>query len=95
VDQVGEQGNAECARVDERLRERGQGEDGEAERDGTDAGAGAQERAIEEPVCVLVLVFMLGVRFAELNRRRPGLVWFVVVQSTVPSAARRWLTPAR
>jgi hypothetical protein len=39
VEQVGQQRDAERARVDERLRERGDGEDAEAQGDGADAGA--------------------------------------------------------
>ena len=77
VDQVGEQRHAERARVDERLRERGHCENDEAQRDRADAGAGTQDRPVDEAVGMLVLVFMVVLavfRFGEPKRWDIGLM---------------------
>src|SRR5436309_8496292 len=47
VDQIGEQGDAQRPRVDERLHERRHGQDREAPRDSADAGARAEDRTID------------------------------------------------
>src|SRR5438045_3133246 len=63
------------------LRERGQREDDEAQRDGADAGARAQGRAIDEAVRVLVSVVMVSLTvlgFSEPKRWRLELMWFAV-----------------
>src|SRR5579884_1054304 len=50
MDQVGEQRDAERARVDERLRKRRDREDREAPRDGAEPGVRAQNRPIDQPM---------------------------------------------
>ena len=51
------------------MRERRYGEDGEAERDGADAGTGAQDRPIDEAVRVIVLVVVATVVIAVVVPR--------------------------
>ncbi len=58
VDQVGEQRDAERARVDERLRDSGDRKDRQAPRDSADAGARAKDRPIDEPVRMIVRTFL-------------------------------------
>jgi hypothetical protein len=55
VDQVGEQRHRPGEGEDRDLRTCGESKDGEAERDGLDAGARADDRAVDEPVRVAVL----------------------------------------
>ena len=57
------------------LRERIDRQDGEAPRDGADAGAGAKDRTIDQPVRVIVPVVL---RFDELERRQLGLMVMLV-----------------
>ena len=54
VDQISEQRDAECARVDERLRDCRDRENGEAPGDGSNAGPGAKDRTIDQPVRMFV-----------------------------------------
>jgi type IV secretory pathway VirB10-like protein len=59
VDQIREQRNAERARVDERLRDSGDGKDRQAPRHRADPGTGAENRAIDEAMRMVVRVFVL------------------------------------
>ena len=56
VDQVGQQRDAERARVDERLRESGDGEDRQTPGDRADPGTGTENRPVDEAVRVVVIV---------------------------------------
>jgi hypothetical protein len=65
VDQVGEERDRASECEDGELRAGGEAEDGEADRDRPDAGAGANDRAVDESVrvpvlAVSVLVGVLG-----------------------------------
>jgi hypothetical protein len=55
VDQVGEQGDAAGEEEDERLGHCRRGEHAEADQDGTDTGAGAENRPVDETVRVATL----------------------------------------
>ena len=79
VDQVGEQRDRTGQDEDRELKQRGDYQDGEADRDGLDAGARADDRAVDEPVRVavaalgvivsmlvaLVMLVRMGVRRAQ------------------------------
>jgi hypothetical protein len=60
VDQVGEQRDRAGEREDRELDAGGEGEDGEAGGDRLDAGAGADDRALDESVRVPVLAVIVG-----------------------------------
>ena len=60
VDQVGEQRDRAGEGKDRDLRACGESEDGEADRDGLDAGAGADDRAVDETVRVAVLAMFVS-----------------------------------
>ena len=59
VDQIGEQRDAKCARVDERLRDCRDRENGEAPGDGSNASAGAKDRTIDQPLRMFVLLALV------------------------------------
>ena len=65
VDQIREKRDAECARVNERLHEGGQRKNREAPGDRADAGARTQDRSIDQPVRMPVMMSM-GVRVPML-----------------------------
>jgi hypothetical protein len=87
VDQVGQQRQAAAEREYDRLHRGRYGEDGERERDGPNALAGALDALVHETVrvTVLVLVAMVARVLMAVMRVmfvRPG-VWVGVTQSAV------------
>jgi hypothetical protein len=103
VDQVGKQRDAECARVDECLCDCRECENGQAPRDGSDAGAGAKDRTIDQPVRVLVLlafVFnepqldLLGF-MVSLVQTKHGAVWSAEMTHSVKLPPAGYELPAR
>ena len=60
MDQVGEQRDRAGEGEDRDLRACGESEDGEAERDGADAGAGADDRTVDETVRVAVFAMLVS-----------------------------------
>jgi hypothetical protein len=79
VDQVGEQGNAQRRRVDERLSQGLSPSEGEAPRDGTDTRPRADDRRVDEPVRVPVMLVRVYERFGRPQEQH---------QVTVPAGVR-------
>src|SRR6266550_4106967 len=72
VDQIREQGDAQRARVDERLCKRRDRENGETDRDGLDPSARTQDGTIDEsvrmPLFTRIMVIVVGERFRMVVR---------------------------
>ncbi len=78
MDQVREQRDASGENEDERLRDSCCAEDAKTEEDRVDAGARAEDRAVDEAVRVPVIAFAAGVILLVVRKR--GRVLYAVAQ---------------